>query len=578
MNFYTADKALSEAADILYSLTGEELSSMIKFTPGDPKGDVVLPCFSLAKSRKKSPGVISGELANKVSFGSDSLFLKAESVGGYLNFFLNYEKFAEGVVGDFLLMKETYGSLSLGTGKKVVIDYSSPNIAKPFSIGHLRSTNIGASLRNILSFAGYEVIGDNHLGDWGTQFGKLIYAYINWGDREKIEKDPIKELLALYVKFHDEAGLLGDERPEKGNELEESARGYFKRLEEGDPEITALWKWIRDISLKDFQRVYDMLGVSFEEILGESFYNDKMQEIIDLAESCGILEKDTDGSELVRLDKFGIDTPLLLRKKDGASLYATRDLAALLYRERRWAPEKILYVVGEEQRLYFNQLFETANLLGFKSKCEHVSFGLMTLPSEGKFSTRKGNVIFLEDVLKEAHDRVKAFLDGRDLDEEAKNNIADAVGIGAVKYNDLSQNRKKTVAFDWNKMLAMDGNSSPYLQYGYSRARAILRKANFDFSASWNTGVDLLDEERNLINKLSSFHMVVESASAQFYPHLLATWLFELTQIFTAFYTNVKVLASEEPYRQNRLMLIDFYSSVVKRGLALLGISVLEEM
>lgn len=577
MHEYAASAVLNEACRIVKEATGQDLSSEVKFNPGDPKGDIAVPCFALAKSLRKNPAVIAKEIAEKAEF-STPLIERAENVGGYLNFFINRKAFNARVMSDFLREGAEYGTSSVGEGRKAVIDYSSPNIAKPFSIGHLRSTNIGASVCAILRFAGYEVIGDNHLGDWGTQFGKLIYAYKNWGDRDVIEKDPIKELLKLYVRFHDEAGLAGDEHPEKDNPLEEAARHYFKMLEDGDEEITSLWKWIKDISLADFQKVYDILGVSFEEMLGESFYNDKMDEIKELAESKGLLETDEDGTKLIRLDEYGITAPVLLQKKDGASLYATRDLAGILYRQRRWNPDMILYVVGEEQELYFRQLIKVSELLGFNTRLEHIPFGLMTLPAEGKFSTRKGRVIFLEDVLKESVERASKLLEGRDIPEAKKKEIAETVGIGAVKYGDLSQNRRKTVAFDWDRIISLDGNSSPYLQYSYSRARAILRKADYDGNASWNSDIETAPEEQALIDMLSRFSMTIESAAEQFAPHVIANWLFELAQRFTSFYTNVKVLSSEEPYRHNRLVLADFYSSVIKKGLSLLGVGVLEEM
>ena len=576
---YTADVVVEKVKFILSELTGISDINGIKFTPGDEKGDVVFPCFVFAKSMKKNPAVISAEICEQIKEkGLDDIFSDVKNTGGYLNFFLDMKKFNSAVVSDFVKFQDKYGSLSKGEGKTIVIDYSSPNIAKPFSVGHLRSTNIGSSLSKILRFAGYNVIGDNHLGDWGTQFGKLIYAYKNWGDPKVIEKDPIKELLNLYVRFHEEAGLNSDEHPEEDNELEEKARAYFKQLEDGDPEITKIWKWMRDISLKDFDKVYKILNVSFEEMLGESFYNDKMEEIKEIAEEKGLLETDEDGVKLIRLDKFGISTPLLLQKKDGASLYATRDLSGILYRKRTWNPEAILYVVGEEQTLYFKQLIKAAELLGLDSNCVHIAFGLMILPAEGKFSTRKGRVIFLEDVLKDAVDRARKMIEDRDFSEEKKQEIAQKVGIGAVKYNDLSQSRVKTVGFDWDKMLSMDGNSSPYLQYSYSRAKAVLRKAEYNGDRTWNDSVELEKDEKQLLNRLSQFHYIVESSAVQYFPHIIANWLYDLARDFTSFYTNVRIVSSEEPFRQNRLILTDFYSSVIKTGLSLLGIETSEEM
>lgn len=581
MDMYAMEKALILAKEKLKDLTGELDPEGIRYTPSDVAGDIAYPCFALAKVFKQSPQKIAEDLSSKIKFNQSEILEKAEPSGGYINFYINRNIFASEVLSDFLRLKDIYGSSDIGENKTVVIDYSSPNIAKPFSIGHLRSTNIGSSLCKILSFLNFDCIGDNHLGDWGTQFGKLIYAYKNWGDRAKIEKDPIKELLKLYVRFHDEAGLKGDEQPEGGdaipNPIEEEARKYFKQLEDGDSEITALWNWIKDISLNDFQKVYDILGVTFEEVLGESFYNDKMDEVIELSESKNILTTDPEGTKLVKLEEHGIKTPLLLQKKDGASLYATRDLAGIIYRTKRWAPEQILYVVGEEQELYFKQLFKVKDLLGFPVKCEHIQFGLIVMP-EGKISTRKGNVIFLEDVLNESQERVKSLVEERDLSPNSKEEIAKVVGIGAVKYHDLSQNRKKTVTFEWDKMLSLDGNSSPYLQYSYSRARSIIRKSGINEFVLDNAIIDYTQSEFDLIKKLAQFPEAVISAGKQYYPHIVATYLFELAQEFSRFYGNVKVIGEEEKVMVQRLLLIDFYSHVMKIGLSLLGIGVVEEM
>ena len=581
MIIYAMEKALLQAKEKLTKLLDNLEPEGIRYTPSDVEGDIAYPCFPLAKTLRQSPQKIAEDLATKLEFTQKDILEKAESSGGYINFYINHNIFASEVLNDFLKLKDKYGSSDLGNNKTVIIDYSSPNIAKPFSIGHLRSTNIGSALHKILSFLGFNCIGDNHLGDWGTQFGKLIYAYKNWGDRAQIEKDPIKELLKLYVRFHDEAGLKGDEQPESGvsapNPMEEEARKYFKQLEDGNPEIVELWNWIKDISLTDFQKVYDVLNVKFEEMLGESFYNDKMDEVMELTESKNILTTDPEGTKLVKLEEHGIKTPLLIQKKDGASLYATRDLAGIIYRVKRWNPDQILYVVGEEQELYFKQLLKVKELLGFSVKCEHIQFGLMVMP-EGKISTRKGNVIFLEDVLNESQERVKTLVEDRDLSPSAKEEIAKVVGIGAVKYHDLSQNRKKTVTFEWDKMLSLDGNSSPYLQYSYSRARSIIRKSGIKELTSGIDTINYTQSEFDLIKKLAQFPETVVSSGKQYYPHIIATYLFELAQEFSRFYGNVKVIGEEEKVMQQRLLLIDFYSQVMKTGLALLGIAVVEEM
>lgn len=578
MQSYTLDLAREQAATALSKALGEPVApAEIRYPPPDIPGDLAYPCFALAKTRRKNPAQISTELMGSISFGDDSLISRAESKGPYLNFHYDDERFFNGVVEDFLAMGDEYGRSSLGAGKKVVVDFSSPNIAKPFSVGHLRSTNIGNALCHMLRFVGYDVIGDNHLGDWGTQFGKLITAYKRWGDPAQVESDPIRELLKLYTRFHEEAGVEEEDVETGQNVLQEEARAYFRKLEEGDPEIVKLWEWFRDVSLRDFQRVYDMLHISFEAMLGESFYNDKMGKVIEMASEKGILERDRDGALLVRLDSYGIETPLLIQKKDGASLYATRDLACALYRAEKWNPEMILYVVGEEQQFYFRQIFSTLDRLGIGTRCEHVYFGLIVLPEGGKFSTRKGNVIFLEDVIQESIARARSIIEERDFPAEKKDEIARSVGIGAIKYHDLSQNRKKNVTFEWDKMLSLDGNSSPYLQYSYARARSILRKSGVG-ALRYSASLSFNDEEKRLLSRLSRFHEVVREAVAQLYPHMIATYLFELAQQFSSFYNNVPVLGVEDGLMNNRLILVDFFSRVMKQGLGLFGISVLEEM
>jgi len=580
---YTQNRAKLEIAEALSGALGTKITiDDIKCPPPNIAGDFAFPCFALARTQRKNPMEISRESAEKISFSSSSVYERVESSGGYLNFFFNRESFCNAAVHDFLSMRSFYGRSDKGAGKQIIIDYSSPNIAKPFSIGHLRSTNIGSALCNLLRFIGYEVIGDNHIGDWGTQFGKLIYAYRHWGNRETIEANPIQELLSLYIRFHEEAERVSREMKEKCSEevnpLEEEARRAFKMLEEGDAETVRLWQWIRDLSLKEFEHVYGLLGITFEEVLGESFYNDKMSEIKDMLDQKGLLERDEEGTLLVRLDSYGITTPLLIQKRDGSSLYATRDLACAIYRIRRWNPSRIIYAVGEEQQLYFRQVFKVLELLGHSTRCDHVYFGLIMLP-EGKIATRKGRVIFLEDVIDQAVKEASHIIEGREWSEERKAEVSKVVGLGAIKYHDLSQNRKKTVTFDWDKMLSLEGNSSPYLQYSYARARSILRKAGTEPRAFTTEGVVLHDEEVNLVKKLARFPETVEEAAETCYPHILAGYLYELAVQFSTFYNTVPVLASkEQKERDNRLILLQFYSHVMKEGLGLLGISTLEEM
>jgi arginyl-tRNA synthetase len=470
------------------------------------------------------------------------------------------------------------------------MDFSSPNIAKPFSVGNIRSTIIGHAIYSLFKSQGYRMVGINHLGDWGTQFGKLIYAYQAWGDREKVEKDPIRELLALYVRFHEECrqgqpppegeemAQLDESAPPANPLLEEEARKRFKLLEDGDEEAVALWKWFVQVSLQDFSRIYNRLGVSFDFVQGESFYMDKTGEVIELVKEKGLAERDADGSLLVRLDKYGIDTPLLLQKSDGATLYATRDMAGLIYRTRMFSPSMILYVVGSEQKLHFRQCFQLFHLLGFDARCHHIDFGIVSL-KEGKMSTRAGRVIFFEDVLEEACQRVAGILEEKrpDLQMEEKEKIAQVVGIGAVKFNDLSQSRVKNVIFDWDKMLSFDGDTAPYLQYSYARVQSILRKA--DAEPKFLPGLIKEKAEIRLIGFLARFPGAVREAAGKFSPHLLAQYLLELARCFTEFYQAVPVLkAGSGELTASRLGLIRSYAAVMKKGLMLLGIDVLDRM
>lgn len=533
--------------------------------------DLAVPLFRVAKEKNENPVQLAESLAGMELRGTG--FTKVEPLRGYLNFTLDKLAFAREVLEDLQLRGERYGSAEEGNGRTVVVDYSSPNVAKPFSVGHLRSTVIGQALCNILSWVGYRVIGDNHLGDWGTQFGKLLCAFSLWGSEERLQDAPTAHLLELYVRFHEEA--------EKEPELEEKAREWFCRLEQGETSARALWRRFVDLSRAEFERIYVRLGVRFDYTLGESFYEERLEGVVERAVQKGVASKDAEGVVLIPLEDYGIKTPLLLRKSDGTSLYATRDIACYEYRLETWQPEKILYVVGAEQELYFQQLNAALRRLGYTVPCVHVSFGLIRLP-EGRMSTRKGRVVLLDEVLDEAVRRAKQVLTSREMSEEEKNRVAELVGIAAVKYADLSQSRTKEVVFDWDRMLSLDGDSAPYLLYAHTRCQSILRKAGQkgkEFAETeaegWNPG----PEEFAVVRGLAKFPEAVRQAATTYEPHRIANQLFRLAQDFSVFYNKVPVLKAEtEQLQRVRLALVWATARVLKTGLSLLGIEVPERM
>ncbi|MFA5032946.1 MAG: arginine--tRNA ligase [bacterium] len=591
MEKYALSVAQEQAQEILKKAFPEVNTNRVQvfYPPAEIEADLSIPLFGVAKELKQNPMKLAEDVASK-SDCVGTLFSKITAEKGYVNFVFDREKINKQVFNDYLSFAEEYGISDIGKDKKVVIDYSSPNIAKPFSIGHLRTTVLGQSLCNIFRFAGYEVIAENHIGDWGTQFGKLIYAYKQWGNKEDIEASPIKALLELYVRFHKEAESVSGGNPE----IENEARKWFKKLEEKDAEATEIWKWFKDVSLKEFERIYKILGVKFDDIIGESFYNDMLKGIVVEALDKKVAEWEeivsTEQLEenfpqksklvLIKLDNYGIRQPLLLQKSDGTSLYATRELAAIKHRMEKWNPEQVIYVVGAEQKLHFQQCFKAAELLGYNVKCVHIWFGLIRM-ADGKMSTREGRVIFLEDVLNEAIQRAKNIVAERDMSEEEKEKTAQIIGIGAIKYTDLSQDRVKDVVFDWDKMLSLDGDSAPYIQYVYTRVKSILRKADFDSATKLNLRPELLveKEETDIIKRISHFPEIINQALENYEPHRIANYLFDFAQSFNRLYANVSILKAEnEELRNIRLVLIDIARCIIKRGLGLLGIDAPEKM
>lgn len=538
-------------------------------TPPDKKmGDLAFPCFPLAKVMRKAPPMIASELAEK--FTADEYIDKAEAAGGYLNFFFNRTKFTAAVVSEIAEKGEKYGSSDMGEGKTVLVEFSSPNIAKPFHIGHLFSTAVGNSVEKIYKHLGYNTVKINHLGDWGTQFGKLICAYKRWGVREVIEKDPINELLKIYVKFHDEV--------EKEPSLDDEARSYFKKLEDGDEETTALWQYFRDISLVEFKRVYDMLNISFDSYAGESFYSDKMQEVVDLLDEKNLLT-DSDNAKVVTLDEKNMP-PCIIVKSDGATIYATRDLAAAIYRHRTYNFYKNIYVVGTPQALHFNQIFSVLDKMGYDwaKNCEHVGFGLVKF-ADKKLSTRHGDVVFLEDVLNESIEKTGEIIAANSPDMENKDEVAKKIGIGAILYTFLKNSRERDIVFSWDDMLDFEGESAPYVQYSYARAKSILRRSETDYSSP-DYSLVTSDDEYALVSLLAGFGDAVKDAADKNEPFFINRYVTSLARAFNKFYNSYPILKSDvdEETRKARLALVANTAQVIKTALGLLGIETVESM
>lgn len=554
--------------DKLTALTGQEIK-LVETPPDEKLGDLAFPCFPLAKTMRKSPAVIAQDLAAQLS--ADELIDHVDAVGGYLNFFYNRAAYIEDTVNAARSAGEDWGKSDMGAGKTVLVEYSSPNIAKPFHIGHLFSTAVGNSLAKIYAFLGYDVQSLNHLGDWGTQFGKLISAYKRWGDPALIEKDPINELLKIYVKFHEEA--------EKDPSLEDEAREYFKKLEDGDEETTALWKYFRDQSLVEFKRVYDMLGVKFDSYNGEAFYSDKMDEVVDLLREADILVE-SEGAQVVDLSDMNIP-PCIILKSDGATIYATRDIAAALYRHRTYNFDKNIYVVGLPQSLHFKQIFETMKRAGWdwSENCKHVGFGLVKLPGKS-MSTRHGDVVFLEDVLNESIEKTRSIIEQNNSRVDDIDDVSKKIGIGAILYTFLKNSREKDIVFSWESMLDFDGESAPYCMYGYARGRSILRRAaDIDYSNA-DLSKAVSDDAYTLVKLINGFGDAVKDAADKNEPFYVNRYVTNLVKAFNKFYNTNPIMRDDvdEETKKARLAIVDATCTVIKSALALLGISVVESM
>ena len=559
-------------ADELNKVTNiKNIGEYIEVPSNKEMGDYSLPCFKLAKEMKKAPQMIANEIKEKLGISED-IVSKIEVVNGYLNFYLNPQTLIKTVFDEVANNKEKYGSSNIGENKTVVIDYSSPNIAKPFHIGHLRSTVIGSSLYKIYKFLGYNVVGINHLGDYGTQFGKLIEGYKRWGNEYNIEENPIDELTKIYIRINNLC--------KEDESVLEECRNNFKKLEDGDSYCTELWQKFRDLSLKEFQKVYDLLDVQFDSWNGEAFYSDKMPEVIQILEKSGKLVE-SEGARVINLDKDDMP-PCIIEKTNGSTTYATRDLAAIMYRARTYDFDKALYVTSYEQILHFKQVFETAKLLGLDKKYTdnliHIPFG-MVLSKTGKFSTRDGNVIKLEELLNEAISRVKKIIEEKNPNLENKEDVAKKVGIGAVIFNDLYNSRIKDEIFDWDTMLNFNGETGPYLQYMYVRTNSILEKIERIPNVS-DVNISLLQDSTsiNLIKEMYSFNDYIKQAAEKNEPYIISRYLINVAQLFSSFYNENKIICDDKDTQNARIYLTYCTNIILKTGAGLLGIQMPDKM
>ena len=545
-------------------LSVDEIVSMIEVPKYANQGDLAFPAFTLAKVLRKAPQAIASEIVEAVS---DKHIARAEAMGPYANFFLERSAFADEVLKEVLELGEHYGDWDYGQGRKVVIDMSSPNIAKPMSMGHLRSTVIGNAIANLEKKVGYEPIRINHLGDWGTQFGKLIEAYKLWGSEELVKADPIAELIKLYVRFHEEAEL--------DPTLDDKGRAWFKKLEDGDPEAVRLWEWFRSESLKEFNRVYDLLGVTFDSYNGEAFYNDKMDVVVDMLEEANLLKVDN-GATIVDLEKYDLP-PALIKKSDGATLYMTRDLAAANYRKNTYDFAKCIYVVGMEQSNHFKQLKAVLKELNlpWSEDIVHIPFGLITLNGK-KLSTRKGKIILLEGVLKEATELALKQIEAKNPSLENKEAVAHAVGVGAVIFHDLKNDRTNNFDFALEEVVQFEGETGPYVQYTHARAMSILRKANH--TVDTQAAFSLTDDDAwEVLKLIENYPNVVRFAEEKCEPSAIAKFVINLAQAFNKYYAHTKVLVEDEAFN-SRIALVQTTASILKQGLALLGVAAPDEM
>ncbi len=546
-------------------LNKEEIFNLIEIPPREEMGDFAFPCFKLSKKMKKAPNLIAQDIKEKMD---KNMWENVDAFGPYVNVFLNKSQFIKSTIEEILSKGECYGNGKTGEGKNITIDFSSPNIAKPFHVGHFSTTMIGASLYRILKSQGYNPIAINHLGDWGTQFGKLIYAYEHWVSEEDLMKNPINELLRIYIKFHSEA--------DKDPSLDDEGRKHFKNLENGNTKEMELWKRFTDLSLNEFKKIYDRIGVKFDYYTGESFYNDKMDYTIKELYDKGLLEE-SQGAMVVNLDKYNMP-PCIIKKADGATIYATRDLTAAEYRYKEFNFYKSLYVVGMDQSLHFKQVFKTLELMGYEwaKDCIHVGFGLVKF-QDRKLSTRKGEVVFLEELLNDSVKRVHDIINEKNPNLENKDEIAEKIGVGAIIFTYLKNNKEKDIVIDWNEMLSFEGETGPYVQYAYARGNSVLEKAG---DIKLDVDYDLLksDEEFKLIKALSNFNNILIEAIDRLEPFVVTRYAIDIAKRFNKFYFECPILTSEQNIKDARLLLVKTTNQVIKNAMSMIGIKVVSKM
>ncbi len=549
-------------------MNSDEVLSLIEIPADETLGDFSFPCFKLARTFKKPPAAIAAEIAGALKL--PAFIAEAKVVGAYINFFLDRQQFIQDTLSEVSAKGASFGGGDIGRGRTVCVDYSAINIAKPFHMGHLSSTVIGNSLCRIYGFLGYKTVGINHLGDWGTQFGKLIAAYKKWGDREEIERDSVNAMLKLYVKFHDEA--------EKDESLNDEGRAWFKKIEDGDAEALEIFNWFKELTLKEAGVIYDLLGVKFDSYAGESFYNDKMQPVIDELKSKDLLEL-SQGAYVVRLDDFDLP-PCIILKSDGATLYATRDLAAAFYRKHTYDFEKCLYVVAYQQNLHFKQLFKVIELMGYEwaKYMEHVAFGMVSL-EDGTLSTRKGKVVFLKDVLDKAVEKTLSIIQEKSPGLENKEDVAKVVGVGAVVFDTLTAARIKDIVFSFNRVLNFDGETGPYVQYTHARCASLLRRAEFDYKEEQKDFSALDNEEAFAAAKLLySFPEAVRRACEKNEPYLITRHTIELAKAMNKYYYEHRIITEDTRQSAARLLLAECVKTVISTGLSLIGVGAPERM
>ncbi len=547
-------------------LSKDEIYQLIEIPPQENMGDYSFPCFQLAKTLRKNPAQIATELASTLDLED---FAEVKNVGPYINFFLDRKKFENQVINTIIEKKENFGKSDMGKGKTAIVEFSSVNIAKPFHIGHIRSTVIGDALRNIHEFLGYNTIATNYIGDYGTQFGTMIAAYKLWGDDEKLNANPIQELLNLYVRYNTEAS--------ENEEMMDAARQEFKNLEEGEEEATRLWSWFKEISFNEFDRVYKLLDIEFDNYKGEAYYSEYMPAILEELKEKNLLVE-SDGAQIIDLSEFDLP-PSIIIKSNGSSAYITRDIATAINRKKEYNFDENLYVVATQQNLHFQQLWRILELMGYDlyKGCKHISFGMVSLKDQ-TLSTRKGQVVFLEDVLNKTIEKTREIMENREDTVDDIDEVSRIVGIGAVKFQELYNNRIKDYVFDWDEVLNFEGETGPYVQYTYARAKSVLRKAGIDDIKPLDIEKITSDEEFTLVKKLAGFEDVVVKAKEKYEPSLITRHLTDIAKSFNKFYNSSKIMVEDEKLKEERLALAYVTAIVIKTALGLLGIRTVEKM